>query len=73
MSTTYILKGSLERETEKAIQMLVSSINGVPMDEDTMQWFPLSQTSKIVRGPSYGSGEDELHVSEWILQQKDML
>lgn len=71
--SSYILKGSLERETEKAIQMLVSSINGVPLDEDTTQWFPLSQTSKIVRAPSQGSGEDELHVSEWILQQKDML
>jgi hypothetical protein len=70
--STYILKGSIERETEKAIQMLVSSINGVPLDEDTTQWFPLSQTSKIVRAGS-GTMDDELHVSEWILQQKDML
>lgn len=72
MSSTYILKGSLERETEKAVQMLVSSINGVPLDEDTTQWFPFSQVSKVVRAGS-GNVEDELHVSEWILQQKDML
>lgn len=72
MSSTYILKGSLERETEKAIQMLVSSINGVPLDEDTTQWFPLSQCSKIIRSGA-GDMEDELHVSEWILTQKDML
>jgi hypothetical protein len=70
--STYILKGSFERETEKAIQMLVSSINGVPMDEDTTQWFPLSQVSKIIRAGA-GDQDDELHVSEWILQQKDML
>ena len=53
MSQTYILKGSFSGfETPKAIQMLVFSINGVPLDENTTQWFPLSQVSKIVRAGS---------------------
>lgn len=72
MANTYILTGTIERETDKAIQMLVSAINGVPLDEDTSQWFPLSQTAKVIRGGS-GDVEDSLHVSEWILKAKDML
>ena len=72
MAESYKLTGRILRDTTKATQMLVSEINGVPLDEDREEWFPLSQTSKIIRAGS-SSDQDELWVSAWILEQKEML
>lgn len=72
MATTYKLTGTILRQTSKALQMLVSEINGVPLDEDEEQWFPFSQIDRIVNR-KHDAESDEITVSEWILQQKEMI
>ena len=72
VDTVHTIKGTfLGPETAKAVQFRVDSISGVPLDESTTQWFPLSQVKKMMRTKE--DGQDEMVVSEWILQQKELL
>lgn len=59
-------------KTDKAIQMRVSSVSGIALDEEALHWFPLSQVDKIFRNKLVGK-DDEMAVSEWILQQKELI
>lgn len=72
-SKEYILTGRIGVQTGKAIQFTVSEINSVPLDEDTTQWFPFSQVSKIVNAAPDSEESDEIAVTRWILEQKDLI
>jgi hypothetical protein len=65
------IKGRAGAESEKAIQFTVHEVNGVDVDEETTEWFPLSQTSSITRS---GSAElDTIKVSNWIASKKGLV
>lgn len=66
----HTIKGTILRETEKALQFRVDSISGEDIDSKT-EWFPKSQIDK--QFTSKVDGEDWLLVSEWILQQKELM
>jgi hypothetical protein len=70
--TVYTCKGTfLGPETAKAVQFRVDSISGCPLDTSSPEWFPFSQVTKMMR--SNTDGEDEIIVSEWILDQKGLI
>lgn len=75
-----ILKGTIQKETAKAILINnITQINGFEAEDvvahvrslNCGQWFPLSRTHKIVR--SQYNGEDELHVEKWLCEQKGLV
>ncbi len=70
---TVILTGKYLRETEKACQFLIETINGVETDDtvEVNQWFPYSQVVSITHGKL--DEADTLVVSKWIMQQKELL
>lgn len=70
-NSQFALQGYILGESSKAIQFGIESINGLPLDEQNIQWFLLSQTKSIYRG----SGEDQdcIVVSRWIMEQKELI
>jgi hypothetical protein len=69
---TYKLKGTILRESDKAVYMDVESINGVPMDDTETHWFPLSQIAQKFTDPST-QGTDFIMASEWICKAKSLI
>ena len=69
----YSLQGYIRSESAKAIQFEIESINGNPIkSEETVQWFPLSQTKSIFR--SSGSEEQDcIVVTTWIMEAKELV
>ena len=69
------LKGYHIRETDKAILFEVHEVNGVPISGGPRQlWFPVSQMESQTYDSKEGDGElDTLVMSDWIIQQKDLL
>lgn len=66
------LKGSIIRDSDKAICFTIHDISGCPLDPpEEHEWFPLSQVEKIVRAKE--PEEDILIVSEWIMKQKELM
>jgi hypothetical protein len=70
-SSQFSLQGYILGESSKAIQFGIESINGLPLDEQNIQWFPLSQTKSIYRGS--GDEQDCIVVSRWIMEQKELI
>jgi hypothetical protein len=64
------ITGVILRESTKAIQMKVTGISGIDIEEEPSHWFPFSQVQKIMRNTG---GQDELVVSEWILSAKELI
>jgi hypothetical protein len=67
------LKGSVRRETDKAILFISHSANGIAYTIPKTEWFPLSQVKSIIRSLSeLEPNEDVLVVSNWIFDTKGM-
>lgn len=78
--TLVVLKGTIQRDTAKAILINnITEINGEDAEDVAPheraltcgQWFPLSKTHKIFRSTSLG--EDEIHVERWLCEQKGLV
>lgn len=70
--TTYILKGSRLRETDKAVHFYIEYIDGVPFEGDeASQWFPEKFIVRSIRGKH--KGEDEIVVTQWIMATKELI
>ena len=65
------IKRTRLRESEKAVQFNVQDISGEPLEKAKTEWFPYSQIKSSVI--SKDLNEDILVVSEWILNQKDLI
>jgi hypothetical protein len=61
-----VLKGSIIRESEKAIRFNVCDPGSI-LDEETF-WFPLSQIKAIHR--SHNQEEDSIEVADWLIEAK---
>lgn len=70
---THTLGGSYIRETAKALQFQVETIDGQLIEggELKTEWFPFSQVSQIFK--SKDAGEDKIVVSKWICEQKELV
>lgn len=67
-----ILTGYLLRESDKAVQFQVETVDGEPLGKPKTEWFPFSQveSSQITHSPNE---MDTLTVSQWIVDQKDLV
>lgn len=67
-----ILTGYRLRESEKAVQFQVETVAGEPLSEPKTEWFPFSQveSSQTTHTPDE---MDTLTVSQWIVDQKDLV
>jgi hypothetical protein len=67
-----ILTGYRLKETDKAVQFQVETVDGEPLQEAKTEWFPLSQveSSQTTHTPDE---MDTLTVSEWIVEQKGLV
>lgn len=72
-SVVHTIKGRHQGESGKAIKFEVHEIAGEVLDEPTVQWFPFSQVEKVIRQKPNDPNLDELVVSEWILQAKELM
>lgn len=70
-SVVVSLKGTRLRETDKAVQFCISDISGTILGQETTTWFPNSQIKSSTTGTNVG--EDVLVVSEWIMEQKELI
>jgi len=74
--TVVKIKGEWKAETDRAMCLLVKTVDGYPPETEKREWFPISQCHKIFR-PSVKEAHDgalhELHVSQWIAQQKGLV
>lgn len=60
------LKGSILRETEKAIHFRIDMPGDLLHDETF--WFPISQMKRVKR--SHSSDLDEIEIADWLIEQK---
>lgn len=67
---TFVVKGHISRETEKAI--LVKQIEK-PDGKVEDEWFPFSQVREIHRDGSPLDPEPHLVVTRWIAEQKGLI
>ena len=66
---TYIrIEGTVKRETEKAIQVLVSEVDSIELEPASLQWFPKSQIDWSESDQSEGI----LFVADWLLRTKEL-
>lgn len=71
--TIYLsIKGTVLRETEKAVQFRIDEVRGTPIDQTETVWIPLSQVEKRMTDKSR-SGEDTMMISEWIAEKIGIL
>lgn len=71
-STTYIsIKGTVLRETEKAVQFRIIDIGGEEIDPID-KWIPFSQTEKRFTDP-HSEDEDTMMISEWIADKLGLI
>lgn len=59
------ITGTIRRETEAALLLVTSNLEGEIVDE----WFPLSQIDSINRGDEH----DTIVVANWLLKKKGIL
>lgn len=59
------INGTIRRETEAALLLVTSNLEGEIVDE----WFPLSQIESIHRGEEH----DTIVVANWILKKKGII
>ena len=59
------INGTIRRETEAALLLVTSNLEGDIVDE----WFPLSQIESIHRGDEH----DTIVVANWLLKKKGIL
>lgn len=71
--TTYLLKGTKLGETAKAVRFSFQEINGAPIEDTRIEWFPFSQVTQMTYDPKGVSGEDTIRVKEWILMEKGII
>lgn len=65
--TTYsVIKGSVVRETDKAIRFSVCQAGHI-LDGECF-WFPISQIKSIHN--SHNECEDEIEVADWLIEAK---
>ena len=70
--TVRAVQGTIQRESDKAILIAISSIGDRPFKKIRNEWFPFSQVSKIFRDPNQ-RGADYIIASEWIIAQKGLM
>ena len=70
--TWITIRGTRLRETDKAVQFSILQIGATILDEPTIQWFPFSQTGKSFTDPK-SDDNDTIMVTEWILEQKELI
>lgn len=71
--TIVTLEGYIHGETEKAILFEVHTLRGESVADPKKEWFPISQTKRIIRAPKNSQEMDTLVVSEWICKAKGIL
>lgn len=65
--TTYqVIRGSVIRETDKAIRFSICHAGHI-LDGEQF-WFPLSQIKRISN--SHNDSEDEIEVADWLVEAK---
>lgn len=69
----YKLTGMFLKETDKAILMVVESINDAPLDEGPAEWTPLSQVKSKYYNKNSAEDKDVLIITEWIAKQKGFI
>lgn len=67
------LSGFVEAETGKAILFEVRKVGEEFLADPKKEWFPFSQTKRIVKQPKDSEELDVLVVSEWICKQKGLI
>lgn len=67
------LSGFIEVETGKAILFEVRKVGEEFVADPKKEWFPLSQTKRIVKQPKNSEELDVLVVSEWICKAKSLI
>lgn len=65
------VRGTIVRETEKAVLFSVEDISGESLNTPVDKWFPLSQVEKRVI--SKNSGEDTMMISSWIAEKLELI
>lgn len=65
--TTYLLIGTVIRETEKAVRFSYHKVNDTEVTR-TVEWFPLSQISKRLTDPK-GVDHDTITIPEWLAEK----
>lgn len=72
MNTLVSIKGTVIKETEKAVFFEFHDISGTVMIAPyEKRWIPLSQVEKRMTGKN--EGEDTMMVSEWIMSKVDLI
>lgn len=69
---TYKIKGTILRETPKALYMDVEFINDLPIEPTESHWFPFSQIAEKF-SDSENMGNDFILASEWITKEKGLV
>lgn len=64
-------KGTLIKETEKAVLFQFEEIDGEHFEIPIQRWIPLSQVEKRLTSPN--ASEDEMWVSKWILEKAELI
>ena len=72
MGTFLSIKGTVLRETEKAVQFRIDEVRDTPIDQTETVWIPLSQVEKRMTDKNR-SGEDTMMISEWIADKLGIL
>lgn len=67
------LSGFIETESAKAILFEVRKVGEEFLADPKKEWFPFSQTKRIVKQPKDSEELDVLVVSEWICKQKGLV
>lgn len=67
------LSGFVEAESAKAILFEVRKVGEEFTADPKKEWFPFSQTKRIVKQPKDSEELDVLVVSEWICKQKGLI
>lgn len=65
-NTYQTIKGSIIRETEKAVRFDICQAGHI-LDGEAF-WFPLSQIKSITR--SHNECEDEIEIADWLVEAK---
>lgn len=67
------LQGFAHGESAKAILFEIYKVGEEHLPEPKKEWFPFSQTKRIIRQPKNSQEMDTLVVSEWISKQKGLV
>ena len=71
--TVITLQGFAHGESAKAILFEVHKVGEEFLPDPKKEWYPFSQTKRIVRQPKKSQEYDTLVVSEWIAKQKGLV